>query len=396
MRSYFGLVGAAWGILISGVAKGDPALICCGNDPARWEKTNSSVVMNLGSSLTASEKARASQLAAQWAGPSTAFDWVTQNDNDTTWNSGENEIGWSSRPLGVTFAMFTEISFDFCETCDSWTCGGSSCEGGRVKEADIRIMNDLVWNFNPPVNYLNETGHSVPQDTWDVALLHELGHAAGLGHSNFMDSNGGMSRMESHLPAGGWFNSTLSSSVRVTPFAQDMATLAGMYPGTGSLADLYVANMQHIPSNSPETQVNSVPLSWDTVNSVASWYPQNTVSRGTGSAAEKRRTAKVGDLVNIRGCFGNTGGATFGTTSARYWLSTNDSLGGGDAVSATVWTWGSGLGANGQWCENHAFVVPNVPASASGTFYYIIIDINNAGANSNNWAVHNRRLKVIL
>jgi hypothetical protein len=358
--------------------------------------------MNLASNLTANQKARVTTLAAAWTMPGSEFDFVVQEDDDNTWNSDENEIGWATRPAGETSLATTFTTFTLCQSCDSWTCGGSSCTSGKYTAADIKLWNDVSYTMLAPLP--NESGKGMGVSStgatyFDIIMSHELGHAAGLTHSNFWDMNGGMSRMESRTPCGGWFNPSFGTVAgEVTPLAQDNFMLATMYPGSGASSDLYALNAQHIDlqTGDPETESNSWPLSVE-YGGGYDFFPQNQVTRGTGTAEEMRRTAKVGDKINIRACFGNKGGAAFAAAApVRFWLSASPSFANSPTASPTVLSYPAGsIGANVQWCEVLTFVVPTVTRAAAGTLYYIIIDINNAVLASNNWALHNRRLKVI-
>lgn len=362
-------------------------LVCCGNKPVKWTTSGSDVTIKL---ITSMQNTIGDQpfrdAAARWSNlAGSAFDFTVSNDNDNTItsNGDGNEVGFFTELPGdhSSAAAITVSRYTLCETCDSWTCGGSECQTGHLVETDIYFLAN-GYDYGDPGSWTSDSGAQYNASNYRMIAAHELGHAAGL----LENTSTGLSRMESHIPPGGWFSYAVPGASRVTPLAPDVFEMAGLYPDSNAgSTDLYAVNMQHRVTSSPNDNVNSIPLSWNGSDPLG--FPRNRTWRGTDW-----RTAKVGDVVDVRVCFGNSGPPWSPTTTARFKFSTNTSPNDStDVLTPDGWYY-PGVGANTTWCDTLGITVPNVSPGS----YFVIFGINGSPSGaSNNWQVINRKVTVI-
>lgn len=360
--------------------------VCCGNKPVKWSSASQTFKI-----CTPMQGTWADQpfrdAAARWSGlPGSTFSYSVINDDDGSISpSGDgNEVGFfNTMPAGTpSSALAVTIStYTLCETCDSWTCGGSSCSAGVLQETDIYFRNGVL-DTSAPANYVDDNGANFGTAYFANVASHELGHALGL----LENTSTGLSRMESHVPSGGWFNSSVSAASRSTPMGVDVFEVAGLYPSSSAgSSDLYASNMQHQPTSAPDSNGNSIPLSWagDGTNSPIN-FPKNRTWRGTDW-----RTAKVGDIVDVRVCFGNKGPNWTTSAPLTFRFSADSTTAGTDTNTPDGWFYPT-VNANSSWCETLGITVPSV---TTNQLYYVLFGIN--GMSANNWQVINRRIRVI-
>jgi hypothetical protein len=327
--------------------------------------------------------------AAGWnnaADSNFVFNMVWDDDNSVTTNGDGNEIGWfGNAPADGTIAL-TATRYNKCQSCDDWTCGGTSCSPARLTEADVYIYgNNSDGSPRSWVAYPSSLDgrSSLFALAVSVVMSHELGHALGLGHTDF-----GMARMESHDPAGGWFHDTVPQGGRAMPLPQDRTELNFLYPSAGLTTELATINMQHLwGSSDPNgTIAQSMPLSWHQTNGLW-WFPANRVVRNGN-----RQTVTAGDTVDIRICADNLGNSgPSGATPISIWLSADTVIGSGDFETGNGWSYVAGTFAGRvARCDDIFFTVPAAAPNGS----YVVAYSLGAPTGQNVTIINQRILKI--
>jgi hypothetical protein len=145
------------------------------------------------------------------------------------WNgSSSANTGACGNPInadGVNTIAFAPLTAPtLARTCTLFPATGSST---KLVEFDMTIDDDANWSAAPD-------GQTSPSGTYDLVstVLHELGHAAGLGHSNADTSV--------------MYASIKSAQQKRALTSDDIAGLQSAYPGGGPA-----------PTNTPTTPTNT-------------------------------------------------------------------------------------------------------------------------------------------
>lgn len=385
MRTQLSMVAVGIGLTVAAsmswrsVALADTTQ-CCGN-PIRWNTTVVTIKMHpAGFPSGTAQRARFVEAAQQWTNViGSNFIFTTISDDENNMDNNENEAFWlNTAPNNSTPAETALTYHDGCGFVGGCCTG---CTPSQITQTDIRFYNNfqngtpISWSNAVPEPLVNSSGPSTNHTV--LVASHELGHAAGILHSN-----NGMARMESALPAGGWLHNSVQSPSRITPFAQDAAELRVLYPDNSTGSRLYAANMCHDPTAGDHNlSGNSQGLAYNPANDQTFWFPRNR----TPIPGRLPREIRVGQIADVQVCYGNRGvtASAAGTLTIR--LSTDTTLG-SDTTAATF-----GLPSQPGYTSG-CFVVGFTVPSVTARDYFVLYDL---GTGAEMVSVVNQQLSVI-
>jgi hypothetical protein len=216
-----------------------------------------------------------------------------------------------------------------------------------------------------------------------VVAVHEFAHAFTIDHDTV---NQGFSTMDPGFPHGGWHFDEVGGGARATVMAATVADLGAVHSGGGGGTDVYIASTFH-DSTPPAGSSFSRALSCDAATSACDFYPRRT----SQIPGQTFATARVGDSIRFRACWGNRGHVNQ-TTSLNFDIafSSNTSLDAADPrVGNNTWSVPS-VTAGAATCSELTVTVPNV---AVGTWNIVF---GLGGTSDNQVGMVNRKVNVIL
>lgn len=270
------------------------------------------------------------------------FDPIVNFSGSYAFDNGKNEVVFQN----ISGLGLTTIQLD---SCFWWF------ESQHIQEFDIEIDAGTSWLFGAPPENTNDGNNSLR-----YTIVHELGHALGLLHTN---DSPVASVMKQSFKGQSWSGGGAFS--RLHPFGDDSFTSRFLYPHSNSHRDIATSAFEVIPSsgNATETMANT------------------TI------------TVTAGGNFTARGSFSNLGNATE-NFEIIYVLSTNDIISTLDTVVAS----GTGTAPAGSF---HTFSwTASVPSSLpAGTYSLgLILDPNNTISEQlegNNVTLLRTRVRVV-
>lgn len=166
------------------------------------------------------------KMMGQWmtvGGSNFKFGMVRDRDGTTHTHNGINEIDFKDLPFESSIAR-TYMRFDCYWERDAPETG--------LVEADISLNKRYSWTVADFKGADTATGAADSPFNFEIVMLHELGHALGLAHS---DSH--LATMSGYYPYGG----PNGHKNEVEPHADDRYGLRILYPGGSTERDLSVS-----------------------------------------------------------------------------------------------------------------------------------------------------------
>jgi hypothetical protein len=287
-----------------------------------------------------------------FASMSVVFDaddlWSTSNSIDETFwlANAPDEL-----TLAQNFWRFSNgVQCNGYQPC----CNAGPCSAPTMAEADVAFYVNRAttgawnWNSGQPSAMVNTTTFPT---YFAVTALHEFAHAFAIDHDA---ASQGFSTMDPGYPFGGWHFDEVVPAARATVMANTAANLSALHPGGASGVDVYSASTFH-DSTPPAGSSFSRLLSCDAATSACDFYPRRT----SQIPGQTFATARVGDSVKFRACWGNRGSVNQTTTlNFDIAFSSDTALDAGDPrVGNNTWSVAS-VPAGAATCSELTVVVP--------------------------------------
>lgn len=378
-------------------------LLACGPNPGaanhvRFQSSSISMkALPVSFPAGSSQLARLQNAAAGWSNtPGSALSMNVVADDENTLSSAntENEVGFFTdiaacgascagspgNAMAVTIYRFDNLCGGMTPPC----CVGST--PSKILNSDVAFFKKLsdgtniAWNYSVPPVLTNSsnTAKTVVPSYFQLTAAHEFGHVFGLYH---IDT--GQARMSPSQS--GWYHSTTSADERADPFSRDARSAATLFPVASNTAVLWAGNMINV-TNAAEL-FGARPLSMDGVNYIHSTYPRR---KNFALPGQPNNAARVGEIVQVQWCAGNSGSAASNNLTVQWWLSSNTTLETASDISmGTAGGWSFPARTEGCWVND--LTVPNVPAGN----YWVIFRLGGAVGDSRNVTVADRRVVVV-
>lgn len=355
-------------------------LTCCNGRGIKWNDVTQT--WKTTSNWATDRKAVIQEVANRWNEINgSTFRITLANDDDSVVSaSGDgNEIGWlpDSWPEAPGIIAITVNTYNRCASDCSrigdfiesniWVYGSDRVGG---------VSRPRIWTLWPPIMQ-NQLSYS--DFIFSTVMSHELGHAVGLQHTSH-----GMARMESHMPAGGGFHSSVAQTRRVTPLAWEALDMNVLYPPSSFVAAPVISAVQ-IQNNwaviepLPRTETNelaqSIPLSMCPGTGICmtrpnpreanpGWFfPRNRTLRNSST-----KQMRPGDKVDIRICAINRGQLNFtAPIPIKVYFSTDANITLADTETLDGYSFATGIARHESPCRDLLITTPLVPAG----YYWI-------------------------
>lgn len=279
--------------------------------------------------------------------------WITQYYNDTSigFNNGQNEIWFSSDSSYNPAVTFTWKSW--------WS--------GDLVEADVVFYNGEAYTTSMNKTSLWSWGGAYRP--FQTTLMHEYGHAMGLGHENDEYNIMGSDWTHIHL------NGSTASSYLGEDASDGLVDQYGLYSG-GTNEDLSVS-MFEWSGRSGE---------YSTHNLCDVYYTTGGFVSSSSYNGQRRYNVNKGSTYRFEFTYENNGETTK-NFRAGYYLSTNNYISTGDRLLGTT---NFTLSRDNVYTYKRNVTIPS--DLSSGTTYYlgVIVDDNYAVSevDGNNAAYH--------
>lgn len=267
----------------------------------------------------------------QWnnvTGSNFKFHIGVDNDNYAEYGNKKNEVyfyplGKDSTTLGVTHR--------------SMKCGWFFGNIWGYQETDIEINSDKNWTSS---SYTGVVSNNLTN--FKPVMLHELGHALGLGHSDHQ-----LAVMNTYYPSGG----SVGYYEETTPLPDDRWGLKILYPDNSSGRDVAVSRFKG--DGEGHLRYNQLNKAW--------------------------MDRKTGDTISVEYTILNLG-TTDESVTIQFYISTNDYISTYDTyLGSTTWTMPGYSQAN----ASKTITIPNL---SNGQYYlgFIVDPMNNIPETNEN------------
>lgn len=267
--------------------------------------------------------------------------WITQYYDDTSigFNNGQNEIWFSASSSYSPAVTFTWKSW--------WT--------GNLVEADVVFYNGVAYTTSMNKTSLWPWGGAYRP--FQTTLMHEYGHAMGLGHENDEYNIMGQDWNHIHL------NGNTARSYLGEDASDGLVDQYGLYSG-GTNEDLSASMFEYSGSSGE----------YSTHNLCDVYYTWGGIVGSSSYSGQRRYNVNKGSTYKFEFTYENNGETTKSFRSG-YYLSTNSTISTGDRfLGYTNFT----LSRDNVYTYQRSITIPS--DLSSGTTYYlgVIVDDNYA------------------
>lgn len=343
-----GIAGMIAGLCLSGNALAYTTWECLG-EKLKWD-TNSVTMRSSAVSFPAGawRDSLVTAINRVNQNPSQFRFGATHGDTSVGFNNGQNEV-WFTNDDGILSGAPARTVWRY-DCIDYWIFG----KDVEITEADIFFDNRVAYTTSmTKTSLLNYGGSGRPFQT---TAIHELGHGAGLAHTNNTYNIMGQD----------WTHIHVNGSTAMAYFGEDASNAMGYLYGLngGNIEDLGVVHWRHTGA-SGEYSTHGKTRLLDNAGGNLSSFTRN---------GEQVYRVVPGQTVRLELSYENNGKSTQ-NTSVGYYLSTNDIISTADTLLGTS---SYTLGRDTVYTNTRTLTIPSSVTPGQDYWIGAVVDRNNS------------------